>query len=196
MRCEITASNDAGVKHEPPPEGNMPRKAGRLRDDEVDTPWPHCLNLAAANCGNIERFTCLEPMEKFEPPAHHKRLKFELKNANASLPRFNPRPTPLGMVDLACKFVKGLEVQGRINKSTSPVGSPMLIILTPKKNPLDPPRYRCVIDFRRINEFIKPHSFRLPTCDSLWYTLDDAKYISTADAADVSGAHGSDLLDL
>ena len=52
------------------------------------------------------------------------------------------------------------------------------------------------VDFRRINEFIKPHSFRLPTCDSLWYTLDDAKYISTADAADVSGAHGSDLLDL
>ena len=175
---------DAGIAHEPPPEGNRPRKAGRIPDGDVDTPWPHCRNIAAANCGNTERFTCLDPMEKFDPPAHHKRLKFELKNAGASLPRFNPRPTPLGMVDLACKFVKGLEVQGRINKSTSPVGSPMLIIPKPKKDPLDPPRYRCVIDFRRINEFIKPHSFRLPTCDSLWYTLDDAKYISTADAAD------------
>ena len=81
---------DAGVKHVPPPAGNEPRKAGRIPDDEVDTPWPHCSNLAAANCGNTERFTCLDPLEKFDPPAHHKRLKFELKNANASLPRFNP----------------------------------------------------------------------------------------------------------
>jgi hypothetical protein len=30
----------------------------------------------------------------------------------------------------------------------------------------------------------KHKSYRLPACDQLWYSLDNAKYISTADAAD------------
>ena len=41
-----------------------------------------------------------------------------------------------------------------------------------------------VVDYRRVNEYLKPLSYRMPTCDSLWYTLGRAKYISTADCAD------------
>ena len=66
----------------------------------------------------------------------------------------------------------------------SPIASPMLIVMKPKKDPLDPPKYRAVVDYRRVNEYLKPLSYRMPTCDSLWYTLDRAKYISTADCAD------------
>ena len=64
------------------------------------------------------------------------------------------------------------------------MASPVLIIPKPKKLPTDEPRFRFVIDYRAINEVIRHHGFRVNTCDSLWYTLDKAKYISTADAAD------------
>eukprot|EP01043_Picozoa_sp_COSAG02_P099778 COSAG02_NODE_35885_length_462_cov_0.710744_1_plen_92_part_10 len=39
-------------------------------------------------------------------------------------------------------------------------------------------------DYRQINKLIERKSYRLPSCDQLWYSLDKAKYISTADAAD------------
>jgi hypothetical protein len=175
---------DSGDIHAPPPEGNTVHTAGRLPDSEIDTPWPHKAEYAAATRGNVGRFTCLGPIEKFEPPAHHKRLKFELKEG-IQMPRMrNPRPTPVGLVQQLGDFCKGLKSQGRIVNSTSPIASPVLIIPKPKKNPTDPPRYRFVIDYRSVNTTLVPHSYRLPTCDSLWYTLDNATYISTADAAD------------
>eukprot|EP01046_Picozoa_sp_COSAG06_P079624 COSAG06_NODE_27032_length_602_cov_3.377734_2_plen_80_part_01 len=42
----------------------------------------------------------------------------------------------------------------------SPIASPMLIVMKPKKDPLDPPKYRAVVDYRRANEYLKPLSYR------------------------------------
>ena len=175
---------EVDTSYVPPPEGDVIRTSGRLPDSVIDTPWPHKMAYAEATRNNTDRFTCLNPIEKYEPPAHHKRLKLELHEGR-QLPRGRqPRPTPLGIAPQLAAFCRGLKSQGRITLSTSPVASPVLIIPKPKKLPTDEPRYRFVIDYRAINEVIKHHGFRVNTCDSLWYTLDKAKYISTADAAD------------
>ena len=95
-----------------------------------------------------------------------------------------PKGTPVAMVPQFASFAKGLTAQMRIVKSTSPIASPVLIILKPKLKPTDPPRYRFVVDYRMVNSVIEQHGFRVNTCENLWYTLDDAVFISTADAAD------------
>ena len=90
----------------------------------------------------------------------------------------------MGFRELDKTFVKGLLEQHRICPSNSPVGSPMVFVPKAKKNETDPTRFRCCIDYRRINECLKPQSYRLPAMDSLWYSMDQAEFISSADAAD------------
>ena len=60
----------------------------------------------------------------------------------------------------------------------------MLFVPKPKKAPDEPTRWRCVIDYRRINEILEPGSYRLPAMDALWYSMDSAEWISSADALD------------
>ena len=169
-----------------PPACEQPPAHGPIPAEQIDSPWEHLKSWAAAVASNTSRFTCLLPISVYDPPAHHKRLRIELNSSSAEerLPKMNPRPIALGQRDIATQFAKGLLAQGRWRKSTSPVASPLLIVPKPKKHPLDPPRYRLVCDYRRINKLIKHKSYRLPACDQLWYSLDNAKYISTADAAD------------
>lgn len=167
-------------EHHPPPEGDQ---RGYIPEPLVGTPDPSELTWVQAAIANIKRWSCLTPMTVFRPPAHHRRLKLELAD-NASIPRSDPRGTAIGFRELDKTFVKGLLEQQRIQPSNSPVGSPMVFVAKPKKNETDPTRFRCCIDFRRINECLKPQSYRLPAMDSLWYSMDQAEWISSADAAD------------
>ena len=116
-------------------------------------------------------------MTKFEPAPHHRRLRLRTK-PGAKLPKADPRPTPLGHQQLEREFTQMLLDQGRICPSNSPVGAPMLFVPKPKKTPGEPTRWRCVIDYRRINEILEPGSYRLPAMDSLWYSMDSAAWIT------------------
>jgi hypothetical protein len=176
---------DAVVRsaHSPPPEGDSIRISGRLPESQIDTPWPHCEAKAAATRANTDRWRTMLPIEQYDPPPQHKRLKLEMIDG-ATLPRIRQQQTPVSMVPQLMAFAKGLKAQGRVVNSTSPVASPVLIIPKPRKLPTDPPRFRFVVDYRMINAIIAPHGFRVNTCESLWYTLDNAVYLSTADAAD------------
>lgn len=171
----------AAGSHKPPPEGDQ---RGYIPDkmvggiDEQEQGW-------VAKCiADTTRWNyVLTPMEIFDPPEHHRRLELELLD-NATIPRSDPRGTPVGFRELDKTFVKGLLEQHRICPSNSPVGSPMVFVPKAKKNETDPTRFRCCIDYRRINECLKPQSYRLPAMDSLWYSMDQAEFISSADAAD------------
>ena len=78
-------------------------------------------------------------MDTFEPAPHHRRLTLQLK-PNVSLPKSDPRPTPIGHQHLEREFTSLLLKQGRIAPSNSPVGAPMLFVVKPKKSPTEPTR--------------------------------------------------------
>ena len=56
---------------------------------------------------------CLQPMDKFEPAPHHRRLRL-MQKPNVSLPKADPRPTPIGHQQLEREFTQMLLDQGRI----------------------------------------------------------------------------------
>ena len=46
----------------------------------IDTPFKHMQAWAKSVRAAVERFGCLKPIETFDPPAHQRRLKFEVKD--------------------------------------------------------------------------------------------------------------------
>jgi hypothetical protein len=89
--------------------------------------------LENATRADLARWYCLRPMDKFEPAPHHRRLRLQLK-PNVTLPKADPRPTPIGHQQLEREFTQLLLDQGRICPSNSPTGAPMLFV--PKPIPL------------------------------------------------------------
>ena len=73
--------------HEPPPEGGM-LPSTRIPEDLIDTPFKHMQAWAKSVRAAVERFGCLKPIETFDPPAHQRRLKFEVKDGK-TIPRMN-----------------------------------------------------------------------------------------------------------
>ena len=156
-------------------------------ESKINVTWQYLKNWAESVQSNSTRFTCLQPIVKYDPPADHPRCKFHLKEglSRDNLPRMRGRPVAFGHREIVTQFAKMLISQGRWKPSSSPIASSLLCIPKPQKDPLDPPKYRLVSDYRHCNDkVIKHESARLPTCDQLWYSLDKAKIISTCDALD------------
>ena len=126
----------------------------------------------------------LAPHGSYDPPPHHPRLKLELRDGITNPRSDKPRPMAIGHIKDATEWTEERLKTKHIEPSTSPVASQLLIFPKPKKHPLDKPTKRVVVDMRTINTQVVHHSYRLPTCDTLWYSLDKAKYISTADMKD------------
>lgn len=73
-----------------------------------------------------------------------------------------------------------------IEPTNSPWNSPLIVV--PKKaGPDGRPRYRVVVDFRRLNEQTVGDAYPLPRIDEILDQLKDAKYFTTLDLA--SGYH-------
>lgn len=84
------------------------------------------------------------------------------------------------------KQVQEMLDEGRIQRSISPYSSPLLVV--PKKPGKDgQPKWRVVVDFRKLNEVTIGDSFPLPNINDILDQLGHAQYFSTLDLA--SGYH-------
>lgn len=88
--------------------------------------------------------------------------------------------------DIINEHIRELLEGDIIVPSNSPWNSPLLVV--PKKSGKDnKPKYRIVVDFRKLNEKTKGDAYPLPRIDDILDQLKDAQYFSTLDLA--SGYH-------
>ena len=86
--------------------------------------------------------------------------------------------------------VQEMLVEGKIKPSISPFNSPLLAV--PKKPGKDgKPKWRVVVEFRKLNEITIGDSFPLPNINDILDQLGHAQYFSTLDMARGSDRNGS-----
>lgn len=108
---------------------------------------------------------------------HHEIRTTTDEQINAKLYRYPPQHEAE-----VRRQIKEMEEQGIIRKSRSRYSSPLIVV--PKKiDNSGKPKYRLVVDYRKLNEVTIDDKFPLPNIDSILDKLGRAQYFTTIDLA-------------
>ena len=99
----------------------------------------------------------------------------EIPTGEAAPIKQPPRRVPLAHADAEKKAIEDLKEKGVIRDSTSPWASP--IVLVSKKDG----GVRPCVDYRKVNELVKPDGFPLPRVQDCLDAMAGSSYFSTFD---------------
>ena len=110
----------ASSVHDPPSAGNSLSADGPIPDSEIDSTVPELAEWAASMSADTTKYTCLQKLKKFDPPAHHPRMRINLTTDKFPPGLRGARPMPKGHEQAAAEFCQRLLDEGRLRKSMLP----------------------------------------------------------------------------
>ena len=131
--------------------------------------------------GKSRKFTCMDPVEQFDPLPTDDPLNIRLK-PGASAPKMHRYRCPDHLLPEFKKFIDEMVSKGWLSPSDSEWAAPILIIKKPGTYEDGSSKgFRFVSDFRKLNEVVRPLQHHMPDVVEMWEKLKDATYISVCD---------------
>ena len=131
--------------------------------------------------GQLGKFSCMDPVEKFDPLPSDEPLHIRLK-PGATVPSMHRYRTPDHLLPEFKRYIDEMVQKGWLIPSDSEWAAPILIIKKAGTYEDGSSKgFRFVSDFRKLNSVVKPLQHHIPDIIEMWEQLKGAKYISVCD---------------